>query len=269
MDKRETRGKTKNIQSIERMHAILSCFKEKEELGITEISGVVGLHKSTTNGIVSTLKSIQFLEQDCETGKYRLGSELFRLNTYSRYCRTSVKELLESYVKDMAAATKETATLHIWDDGADGLFTTTVIAMIESVHNVKYVTKVGSKLPCHCSAVGKAILAFLPEREKNAMLDRMTLDSLGPGSITDRELLERELHTIRKQGYALNMEETEEGVIGAAVAIFDSKNRPKAGIGVAAPMNRMPPEVRARYGRMLVKTAEDIREHVFLDHLKL
>ncbi|WP_130862479.1 IclR family transcriptional regulator [Bacilliculturomica massiliensis] len=265
MKEKETRNTTKNIQSIERMHAILSCFKNSEELGITEISNAVGLHKSTTNGIVSTLKNIQFLEQNPDTGRYRLGVELFRLNTYSRYARISVKEVLAPYVKKLAEATKETVTLHIWDDGVDGRYTTTVIAMTESSHSVKYVTKVGSKILCHCSAVGKAILAFLPEREKNAILDQMALEAVSPHSITDRGMLEKELEAVRKRGYGLNLEETEEGVIGVAVAIFDSKNRPKAGIGIAAPMNRMPEEICQQYGRMLVETHEEIRKNVFLD----
>lgn len=254
MAQNRTRG-MKNIQSIERAYRILECFINHEELGLTEISNMIGLHKSTTNGIVTTLKNLKVLQQNPQTGKLFLGIGLYKI---CAHIKISLKDIYQPYMKKLAAITKETVTLHIWDGGE----TSTVIDIIESPHNLRYSIKVGADFPCNSSAIGKAILAVLPENEKNDLLDRMELRPITIHTITNRKKLEDELIETRKRGYGITRREADDNIVGVGIAIIDSKGRPIGGIGVGGPSTRMTDEVINNLARILLEIKEQIKNEI-------
>lgn len=96
------------VQSVSRAISILQCFERTPELGVSEISRLLGLNKSTTFGLISTLEQHQFLEQNKESGKYRLGIELFRLGTK---VKADLLSIATPYLKNLADIYKETVHL--------------------------------------------------------------------------------------------------------------------------------------------------------------
>lgn len=254
------KNKKKIIQSIERMYNILNCFKRYDELGITEISNLVGLHKSTTNGIVSALRQIQFLEQNDETGKYKLGIELFRLSSYSY---RTLKDIYEPYINYLSEKTNETIMLHTWNKNSSQCLTTTIVGMTESTHNIKYVSRIGNELPLHCTAVGKAILATLPENEMDSLLNLIEFIPVSNNTITSKETLIHQLDIIRSNGYAVNFQETEDGVVGVGVSIENKKGTPIIGLGIASPISRITEEKLKFFGELLIEIKNRINQELF------
>ncbi len=242
---------SKNIQSIERAYKILECFINNEELGLTEISNMVGLHKSTTNGIVTTLKNLQILEQNLQTAKLSLGRGLYKI---SSHIKISIKDIYEPYMRKLADMTEETVTLHSWNGGE----ISTLVDIIESPRNLRYSIGVGNSFPCNTSAIGKAILAYLSEKEKNDLLDRMELNPITSHTITDRSKLEMDLSEIRKKGYGVSRGEANDEIVGLGIPIFNNKGRPIGGIGVGGPASRMTDEVISNLASILLKIKDDI-----------
>ena len=101
------------IQSVDRAIQIIRCFEDNEELGVTEISRMIGLHKSTAFGLISTLEANKLLEKNDNTGKYRLGLELFRLGTK---VNSTLRHIAVPYLEQLVRMYQETVNLVVVDD---------------------------------------------------------------------------------------------------------------------------------------------------------
>ncbi len=224
----------KNIQSISRAIAILRCFNDFEELGLTEISKMVGLHKSTTAGIVQTLKNEGMLEQNEETSKFRLGIELYGL---SLNIKMDLRDLCLPYLDKLLEETGETVNLVLLDNNM-----IVYVEKKESSHSMRICTKIGHKMPLYCTGVGKAILAFLPEDRANKIIEETHFEQFTENTVTNAEKLKEMLGDIRKQGYGFDMEELEYGLVCVGVPLLDSKGIPVAGMSISGPSTRMTDE---------------------------
>ena len=240
-----TNGSAKYIQSIERASEILRCFEDAKELGLTEISKITGLHKSTASGIINTLKKENFLHQNEETGKLRLGLELFRLSTH---IQLSYRDICMPYLDDLMEITGETINL-VMREGDRIVY----IEKKESLHSMRICTKIGQQLPLHCTGAGKAILAFLPFEEINAILSRTSFRSFTKNTITNKEVLLEQMAEIQKNGYATDVEELEYGLICIGAPIFNQKNQPIAGISISGPITRMTSPVQKKICSRLIE----------------
>ena len=222
------------IQSIERVSNILHCFDEDTRLGITQIAKKVGLTKSTTFGIVSSLTKLGFLEQDKSTGQYMLGLELFLLGTkVDAEGRNIIGRELDALVETLG----ETIN-YVRRQGGNVIY----IAKKESPHSMRISTTVGMSLPMYCSAVGKAMLAWLPAEEQNTIIEATDFQNLTDNTLANADTLRAELKKIRSQGFALDSEELEYGLTCVAVPILNTQNYPIAAISCSGPSTRMTPE---------------------------
>jgi DNA-binding IclR family transcriptional regulator len=246
--------KDKNIQSVGRAIQILECFDNYEELGVTEISRILNLHKSTTFGLISTLEAYHLLEKNKETGKYRLGLELFRLGTK---VNSNLRKLALPYLEKLVGLYGETVNLVIIED-------TSVIYLekIESSHSMRICTMVGGRLPVYCTAVGKSILANLPENEAEAILERMDYKRFTANTICSKEKLKEHLKIAKLKGYAEESEEFEMGLSCVAAPIFNHFGRAFAAISVSGPVSRMTDELRNRIGTSLVEITQEISQRI-------
>jgi DNA-binding IclR family transcriptional regulator len=222
------------IQSIERVSNILHCFDQDSLLGITQIAKRVGLSKSTTFGIVSTLTKLGFLEQDKDTGLYKLGLELFLLgNRVDAEGRNTISRELDALVETLG----ETIN-YVRRQGSNVIY----LAKKESPHSMRISTTVGMSLPMYCSAVDKAILAYLPQDEQDAIINVTEFQNLTDNTLASAETLRSELKKIRSQGFALDSEELEYGLTCVAVPILNIQGYPVAAISCSGPSTRMTPE---------------------------
>jgi DNA-binding IclR family transcriptional regulator len=221
----------KTIQSINRAIAILHCFHDKRELTLTEISQAMGLHKSTTSGIVNTLKSEKFLEQDKASGKYKLGLEIFRLAINSRM---ELNELCEPYLDELMRLTGETVNLGV-SDGAEVVY----VLKKESAHSLQMSIKVGTRRPIYCTALGKAMLSAMDESRAEKLIHSLKLTAYTKNTLTDVDALLREIEMTREHGVAYDMEELESGLICIAMPLYYKKGHPLGALSVSGPALRM------------------------------
>lgn len=240
----------KIIQSVDKAIQIMKCFNNSEELGVTEISKMLNLHKSTTFGLISTLNANGILEKNDNTGKYKLGLELYRLGTK---VNLSLRGIVIPYLEQLVSIYGETANLVILQD-------TSVIYLekVESSHSMRISTLVGGKKPVYCTAVGKAMMAFLPHKDLEDLLCKIKFNKYTDNTIVDKQSLLEFLDEVRKKGYAEDHEELEMGLHCIAAPILNQYKHPFAAISVSGPVTRMSEDLCKEIGGTLVKFAQEI-----------
>ncbi|TDT51031.1 IclR family transcriptional regulator [Fonticella tunisiensis] len=232
----ENRAKTKSnlIQSVDRALQILECFsRENRELGVTEISKYLGLHKSTTFGLLSTLESRGYVEQNLDNGKYRLGLKLFELGNLVHE-GLDLRKQAYPFLKELVDKYQETVHLVVNDRGE-----AVYIDKVEGPGAIRMYSQVGKRPPMYCTGVGKAILAYMPDKEVDRILFEKGLRPFTPNTITDVDKLKAHLAEIREQGYSFDNEEIEIGLRCVAAPIKNHKGEVIAAISVAGPSTRM------------------------------
>lgn len=222
------------IQSVERAVRILQCFEDQEQLGITQIAKKTGLTKSTAFGLVSTLVETGLLEQDGATSQYRLGLELFRLgNRVDAGGRQQIVAELAALCETLG----ETVN-YMRPEGTDIVY----LVKKETSHSMRICTTIGQRLPMYCTAGGKAIMALLPEAEREQILHSFRFSAFTANTVTTVTALRRELETARAEGCAYDREELELGLTCIAVPICNRLGYPTAAISCSGPTPRMSEE---------------------------
>ena len=221
------------IQSVARSIEILNCFREQQELGISELSQMLGLNKSTVYGLVNTLTCNGFLEQVENGRKYRLGIALFELG-YLFISRLDSRKV----IKDSCAplAEKYHATLHIatYDEGE-----VVYLDKIDGGGAFISSSNVGRRLPLYCTGVGKVLLAYLPPEYRQKYIYGKPMKALTANTITDRETLEKELEKVRENGIAFDNGEVEDGLSCVAAPIFQINGTSKIAVSLSFPFGRI------------------------------
>ena len=240
------------IQSVQRALAILRCFtKEDGELGVIHLSKLLGLHKSTVSRLLSTLEQEGFVEKNPETEKYRLGLQLVTLAGIALE-QVDLREVAAPYLSQLAELTQETVNIVVLSGrecmNIDG---------VASPRPIRYVGRIGRRTPCHCTAAGKILLAYLPPETRQQLLSE-PLTRFTDKTIIDLEPLAQDLAQIRKNGYAITHEEHQEDLSALAAPIFDHTEQVTAAVTVSGPTYRIGPgEIEA-----LVRPVLDIAREI-------
>ncbi len=193
-------------QSLERGLAILGCFTpERPVLGIAEIADELGISRSTTHRYVITLFALGYLEQD-SSRRYRLGLGVTDLGM-SVLNATGLREHAHPHLEELRRETSYTVSIAVLNGGE-----IVYVDRAPSFRNeIDLGLDTGSRLPAYCTAMGKVLLANLPEREQSELLASMKLAQRGPNTITSKNALRVELEQIREEGFAVNDQELAEG----------------------------------------------------------
>jgi len=225
------------IQSVSHALDILEAFtKTEDELGVTELSRRLGLHKNNVFRLLATLEHRGYIEQNRATENYRLGPKTLQIGAIfieQRECRRQARPILES----LMSASGETAVVAV-------LRGNKVIYMdsVETNRTVRAVSRVGAMLPAHCTAVGKMQLAFLPVPEIERLYPESNLTTLTEKSIKTRDGLMAELKRTSERGYAIEHEEADIDVRSIAVPAQDFSKNVIAAVGIVAPTHRLTDE---------------------------
>ena len=240
------------LSSVANSIRLLKAFTDDEyELGVSSLAKRLGLAKSTVHRLASTLIKDDMLEQDRETGKYRLGLALFELGARVRR-KMNVFNEAQFALKDLVEKTGETAHLTVLDH-ASVLF----LYKVESRQAIRMKSVLGARVPAHSSADGKALLAY----QTNEMIQSIAVDGLAaitPKTIVDLNMLMADLAQVRARGYALDDEETEIGLRAIAAPIRDNAGEVVAAISVAGPIQRMTKKVVLSHAPKVVAAADAI-----------
>ena len=202
-------------------------------IGVTKLSAVLHMDKSMVHRILSTLKAGGYVFQDEDTRKYELGSELVALS--GKVLRSgSLEALVRPSMRELRELTGETVHLaRLLEDRA------VYIGREDGIHLVTVTAHIGQREPLYCTATGKVLLAFLPDRELQAALARMTLVPHTPQTMTSKDALHTHLIQVRKQGFAMDDMEFHEGVRCLAAPVRDYNGAVLAALGISGPIMRM------------------------------
>src|SRR3989441_6678261 len=235
MPNRKTKSSPYKVQVLDRALAIIDALSAAEEdASLAELSEKVKLHKSTVHRLVTILEGHRIIERDPRTGHYHLGLRLFELGTIA-IGRFNIRERARPHLEHLLYEVEETVHLCALDAG-EVLY----LDKMEPVRSVRMASRIGRRNPAHCTSVGKAIMAFLPESETDDLLRQHGLKRMTAKTITTPSELKADLKLIRDRGYSIDNEENEEGVRCIGAAVLDHSGRPIAAISVSAPSFRLP-----------------------------
>ena len=227
---------SKRIQVIERAMNLLAAFDEDhQEMGVTELADRLDLHKATVHRILRTLKKGGFIQQNDDNGKYHLGWQLIHLGTLALQ-HFDLRRLASDILHKLLEEHQETVDMAIHQAGV-----MYYIEVLDSPQPVKIAARPGRGLPIHCTATGKAFLAFAEPEVVDKILSRK-LKRYTPQTITNPDLIRKEFEEIRSKGYATSREEFEVGITAVAAPIFNRKGKVEAVIAIPGPSYRIPNE---------------------------
>ncbi len=219
-------------QSLERGLAILSCFTPaRPVLGIADIADELGMSRSTTHRYVITLVALGYLEQGASR-KYRLGLRVTDLGM-SALNSTGIREHARPFLEELRQRTSYTASLAVLD-GAEILYVDRAPSFRRSRAVAGPSVQPGSRLPAHCTAMGKLLLANLPEPEQRQLVAEIKLAKRGPNTITSKRALRDELAEIAASSFAVNDQELAKDLIAIAAPVRNEAREVVAAAGLAA-----------------------------------
>ena len=240
------------IESVDNALRLLLAFQERQEIGVTEASQLLGVAPSTAHRLLSMLQYRGLVVQDSTRGTYLPGPGLLELGlavVKGLDIRARARPALEQIVRE----TEETAQLAVLQ-GRDVLF----LDCVESPKALRAGSRVGMSLPAECTAVGKAMLAVLSPEELRALYPNGRLRTLTENSLRTREQLERELELTRRRGYAVNDVESEPGLKAVAAVVGGEPGQRLAAITVAGPAERLPAERVPGLAKLIVAAVDSL-----------
>lgn len=244
------------LKVIIKATTVLDAFTmERPEWSLSELSRHLDIPKATVHHILASFKAADWVVQDPETRRYRLGIRLWELG-WTAVRPLGLRDIPHAYLQGLAEETGETVHLSTIEPG-DPEFVV-YIDKIESSHAVRAYTSVGGRAPSYCVASGKVILAFNRFLLDGLLTRRLT--AYTGASITDPDLLREEMRTTRRRGYSVNKEEYREDVVGAAAPIRGRDGRVFAAVGISGPAYRLPRRVIEVTAPIVIRTADGISE---------
>lgn len=217
------------MTSVDNALRLLQLVAERQALRVSEAADLLGVARSTAHRLLSALRRRDFLMQDKPNGAYRPGPALHAIGM-AAISKIDIRRIALPGLEQLRDTTRETSSLAILEG--------TMIRFIEcyeGLSEVRVGNRVGLVRHAHASSAGKSLLAALPDSELLRRYPGEELPAPTPSSITSRSQLLGELALVRAQGYALNWEESSEGVAAVAAALTDSSGAPLAAISVAVP----------------------------------
>ena len=232
-------AETPAVESVDRALRVLEeLAAHGAGASLEQLAGATGLPKSSLHRTLAALRERGFVAQQ-QDGRYLIGPELLRV-AFDFYEGFDVRVVLRPELERLRDELNETVHLGVLD-GGDVVY----LDKLESRHSISLTSKVGGRNPAHCTAVGKALLAWTypsaPEiREWVARFG--PLEARTNHTITSTDKLAREMARIRSDGYARDMEESEVGVRCVAAPVLLGASRPRAAFSVSAPRGRLSAE---------------------------
>ncbi|TYT62720.1 IclR family transcriptional regulator [Natrialba swarupiae] len=219
------------IQAVDRAFDIVEALNELDGAGVSELARHVELPKSTVHNHLDTLERAEYVVR--ENGTYRTSLKFLQISETARN-QHALYEVGRSEVEHLAEKTGEISALMTEEHGR-GVF----VYRSRGSEAARIDTCIGDRVPIHCTALGKAILAFLPDDRRAAIIDQHELPAVNHNTITDRGRLEEDLETVRERKIAYDDEERLNGLRSVAAPILDGTDSVIGSISVAGPTHRM------------------------------
>jgi IclR family acetate operon transcriptional repressor len=241
------------VLSLEKGLKILAALAAAGEgIGLSDLSRRLGLNKSTVYRMLTTLKAYGYVDQEPTTGKYILGLKILELSG-SLLDRLDVRAVAHPYLKELAARSQEVAHMVV-KDGDEAVY----IDKVEGNRTIRMYSQIGRRVALHSTAVGKAILAFLPPEEVEKIIARRDLPRFTSRTITTMAALQAELARVRERGYSIDDGENEEGIRCVGAPIFDYRGQVVAALSISGPTLHVTLERVPELGRLVRQAGGEI-----------
>jgi DNA-binding IclR family transcriptional regulator len=201
-------------------------------LDLKAISAEAGINKSTAYRFLAHLEREGYLMRD-DAGSYMLGMKLLQLGARGNH-RTILDQAAAPVLRELWKATEETVNVGVLDGGQ-----VLYVAVLESPHAFRLVSKIGMRRPLYSTALGKAMLAYTPDEEKAHLLSSLNFQALTPYTLTSLMQLKSDLENVRRQGYALDNEENVLGARCIGAPVLNARGEAVAAISLSAPVTRI------------------------------
>ena len=229
-----TKSSPYKVQVLDRALALLDVLaRQRGGCGLVDMCLHLQLNKSTVHRLLMVLERHRLVDKNPETGRYRLGLKLFELGSKA-VGALDLQERVRPHMQHLQQETGETVNLAILDK-CEVLY----LQKIDSQNYLRIAAGVGDRCPAYSTALGKSILASLPEGEAEKILHSVKLQARTPTTLTSLAAIREELRITRSRGYAIDDEENMEGVRCVAAVVRDHQGYPVAAISVAGPAIRV------------------------------
>ena len=229
-------GRDRNVVNVgKKMFVVLEALTKnpRNPPSLEEIPHAVGLAKTTVYRLLNTMKEIGYVEQISPNGGDVLSQKFFELSRPA-VPHQYLMPLARTWLERLSLRTGGTASLGVLDQGS-----LLYLAVIESQHPYLYAMKPGDYYYAHATAMGKCLLAYLSEEEVDEVIRAHGLPRLTHNTITTGTELLRELAKVKKDGFAINVEENADGVMCVGAPIWGPQGKPIAALSISAPLVRM------------------------------
>jgi len=249
----ETSRSPYRVQVVDRALAALDVLANRSsECSLAELCIALGLHKSTVHRLMMVLQQHRLVDKNPQTGRYRLGLKLFEFGSKA-VAALDPRRHARPYLDRLQRELGETVFFCILDDGQ--VF---YLDKVESQQSIRTACTVGSRAPAYCTAVGKAMLAELPDAEVNDIVRRWGLKAITANTITTAAALRAELRAVRSRGYAIDNEEKEEGLRCISAAVRGHSGKLFAAISASGPAFRITKGRIPEIGQLVMRAANDL-----------
>ena len=229
-------GRDRNVVNVgKKMFVVLEALTKnpRNPPSLEEITHAVGLAKTTVYRLLNTMKEIGYVEQISPNGGYVLSQKFFELSRPA-VPHQYLMPLARTWLERLSLRTGGTASLGVLDQGS-----LLYLAVIESQHPYLYAMKPGDYYYAHATAMGKCLLAYLSEEEVDEVIRAHGLPRLTHNTITTGTELLKQLAKVKKDGFAINVEENADGVMCVGAPIWGPDAKPMAALSISAPSVRM------------------------------
>jgi IclR family transcriptional regulator, acetate operon repressor len=242
-----------HVQALTRALSVLSTLAEHDEgMTLTEISRATQLAPSTTHRLLTTLQQERYIRFDSETSHWLIGVQAFVVGSSFVRSRDIVR-VARPFLRRLVDVSGETANFVIEDEGM-----AVYIGQAESRQTVRAIARPGGRVFMHNSALGKTILASLPQDQVVKIIERHGLPSFTSQTIKDPNELMQHLEKVRLQGFGVDDEEYAVGLRCVAAAVFDEEGTPLGAMSVSGPTVRLSSERVLVLGAAVRSVADEV-----------
>ena len=229
------------IEVMGKIFAILEYFVEaggkQKSVAFVEVASAVPFARTTVHRILYSLEKLGYVEKDDVKSHYQLAPKFFELTGPAIHFRR-LQRAAKSVMQNLLLRFGETINLGVLDEGQ-----VAYIEVLQSPSVLRAAAIPGQRNPVHSTALGKVMLAFLPESEVESIIGRHPMIRRTPKTITQKKHLLEHLASVRERSVALDMEENLTGVVCVAAPIFDHVGRVVASLSISGPAAHMEPKL--------------------------
>ena len=230
----ETGKKYYQISSLEKGLNVLEAIVENGELTVTRAAALLKLNRASAHRFITTLRDLGYVRKN-QHNHYEATFKLLELGM-KQADKFEIRRMAKPHMRDMAARFDETVNLGLLDQGQ-----VVYLDKVESREILRMDSGVGTTCRPQATALGKAMLAFLPDDELEEHLRAAEWVALTPNTIVSPDKFRKELDKVRRQGYAVDNEELAQSLYCIAAPIFDFNGYPSYALSVSGPVGRLKP----------------------------